>query len=467
METTMGTIEKLCPTYHCSTDSSNLPSWQQHSSSRRSLVVWLQRLCFLVVGFLGGRLVWTPLNFDVTFRNADGDSHHPLLAENHNEDVYDISSVQSFTYEQPIIPKQEPHDPPKQELLLTVPFYIYPELIMLNATIENQTLLEISRLPGRSRKHDDDLMFLLAALRHPMRTRDPFQAKLFVVPFLASFICSSIIYQTEPVCFNGMCGKQLIEFTNQVLDKSPFFLANNRRRPNKGNNHILTNTYFRWFDRRIGGRFDFRNLYVCHWIQFGEGAKQNGPRRLRFNAMYVGSPCNIASEAKTHDLAFVANLQRSPKRPMLCEWISGSRYRMEFCGEGPQCPTLARAKLGFHVAGDSISSQRLFDTLLSRSIPVFTEPIQYAVTQSWIDWDKISYFADLSSSNKTRFLADLDRILQNASLLEKKRQQVLANRRLFDWHTLVPFDTYMYMLQAYLYPHHRHNSSPYSALLLD
>jgi hypothetical protein len=208
-------------------------------------------------------------------------------------------------------------------------------------------------------------------------------------------------------------------------------------------------------------------LHHCNWIQFGEGAKKNAPRRLRFNAMYVGFPCDIVSEAKTLDFAFVATLHRSPKRGALCEWISSSarRYSMEFCGKGAQCPTLARAKLGFHVQGDSISSQRPFDTLLSGSIPVFTEQVQYAVTQSWIDWDKISYFADLT--NKGKFLADLDRILQDTELLEEKRQNVLANRRLFDWDTLVPFDTYMYMLQAYLFPQHRHNSSVYSALLID
>ena len=51
-------------------------------------------------------------------------------------------------------------------------------------------------------------------------------------------------------------------------------------------------------------------------------------------------------------------------RRNVCKWASG-RYSMDICGEGSQCPALGQARLGFHVRGDSISANRLFDTLLS------------------------------------------------------------------------------------------------------
>lgn len=173
--------------------------------------------------------------------------------------------------------------------------------------------------------------------------------------------------------------------------------------------------------------------------------------------MYVGRGCPLVQN-KTHNAALVASFN-SVERKRLCELLSD---QMEFCGQGPQCPTLARAILGFHVVGDSLTSQRLFDVLLSGTIPVFTHHLQYGATQSWILWDKLSYFADIS--NATLFLSQVRDILKDTELLQWKQQQVLQNRRLFDWDSLVPFDTYMYMLQASVYPYLRHNSSVYSAL---
>jgi hypothetical protein len=63
-------------------------------------------------------------------------------------------------------------------LLLSVPFYVYDELDWSNMTIGGNP---VSAVTG---KHTNDYWFLQTSLRHPMRTRDPAQAKLFVVPIL-------------------------------------------------------------------------------------------------------------------------------------------------------------------------------------------------------------------------------------------------------------------------------------------
>ncbi len=68
--------------------------------------------------------------------------------------------------------------------------------------------------------------------------------------------------------------------------------------------------------------------------------------------------------------------------------------------------------------------------------------------------------------NQTLFHMELDSILEDVELLKKKTQLVLDNRDLFDWNTIIPFDTYMYMFQAHIYPETRVNSSKYSALIM-
>ena len=141
---------------------------------------------------------------------------------------------------------------------------------------------------------------------------------------------------------------------------------------------------------------------------------------------------------------------------------------MKACGEGTQCPALANAKLGFHVRGDTFGANRLLDTLLSGTVPIFTFKEQYDVLPDWFDWDKVSYFANVSS--KESFLADVDKIMGDKKTYQEKLKQVLANRDLFDWETPIPFDTYMYMLSLHLWPELVSSgpkaSSPYSALVL-
>jgi hypothetical protein len=151
---------------------------------------------------------------------------------------------------------------------------------------------------------------------------------------------------------------------------------------------------------------------------------------------------------------------------------------MTACGPGPQCPALSNARYGFHVPGDTYGSNRLIDTLLSGTVPIFTVPEQYNVIPDWIDWTSLSYFANVSS-NQATFLTDIDDILADTNGYKEKKRNVVLNQDLFDWKTIIPFDTYMYMLSVHLWPElemerRRNNnnnsnvsvSSPYTALIL-
>ena len=68
--------------------------------------------------------------------------------------------------------------------VLDVPFYVYEDLAWEDATVDGVPIHEsvVRHHLTDNNKHTDDYWFMLAALRHPMRTLDPADAKLFVVP---------------------------------------------------------------------------------------------------------------------------------------------------------------------------------------------------------------------------------------------------------------------------------------------
>lgn len=145
---------------------------------------------------------------------------------------------------------------------------------------------------------------------------------------------------------------------------------------------------------------------------------------------------------------------------MICSWLNkyNETFRMEFCGHGSMCPTLANAKFGFHVRGDSHGSGRLFDTILSGTVPIFTLKKQYHILPQWFQWEKISYFIDMKLVNETEFVKELQIIISDSRTYSEKHYLVMKNRHYFDWRSLYPFDTYMYMLQSALYPETRHQA---------
>jgi hypothetical protein len=365
--------------------------------------------------------------------------------------------------------QHQPHK--KEDYLLNVPFYIYPELDMLDeVTVGNKTLLHESVAGGHSifgahPKHADDYYFIKAAKQHPMRTFNPADAKLFVVSLPANHIVWSVMYNIKPVCWKNMCGKELLKYTDQILHNSTWF------QKSKGRDHIAPFGIWGWDHKNVKGKHLYKNYAQCNFMGFGEdNTRINSKDRLKFNNMYVGMACPPTSSL--YDFAMVATLkpkdERYKSRQDICNWMQKPQHQgnhtWSVCGKGSQCPALAQSRFGFHVRGDSFGANRLFDTILSGTVPIFTMKQQYVINAEWFDWDKISYFADVN--NQTSFLESMQRIMNDPKGYEMRQRNVLLNRDLFDWTTAIPFDTYMYMLQAHLWPETRQNRTRFTALKL-
>ena len=375
---------------------------------------------------------------------------------------------------------QTPHP-----LLLSVPFYIYEELLWdpAQSRLGNSTLQELANA-GTLGKHSNDYWFIQAALHHPLRTLHPKDAKLFVIPTLTNSRYMKVYDKSKTLCIvyepstkqeaskkeqtTKRCDKSIFTHAAQVLERSPYFTD--------GHDHILTASHFRIAKQPsfLPSLFVKNVLRQVHQIVFENRNSTNLPDRLSFPSYLVGTPC--ATETKTTaDLALIASLKphddRFRDRSNICAWISSSsssNIRMPVCGAGDQCPSLAQSKYGFHVRGDTWGSQRLMDTLLSGTVPIFTSVNQYLVQPSWIDWTQLSELVNVSS--KVVLLQDVHRILRDTTRYHQLIQNIHQHRHLFDWTTLYPFDTYMYMLQAHLYPETKHDpekdKNPYTALRL-
>jgi hypothetical protein len=323
----------------------------------------------------------------------------------------------------------------------------------------------------------------MASLKHPMRTKDPSQAKLFVVPILMNYFDEKAVHlRTHNLCFRGLCNKKLLESAGHTLNSSVWF----QRYPER---HIVTTSHYAyarqwWQDRKPKIIRD--TLYQMNAITFENLPTNVSPERRHFASYLVGGGCqnlgvvvDNTTTTKLYDLAMIAGFKPEIEdRQKVCDWIRNgptNNWSMPICGKGDMCPTLAQAKLGFHVRGDTFGSQRLMDTILSGTVPIFTRIEQYGIQPPWINWTKLSYFINLdNTSTPEEFQKSLHHILghddeqQQQGGLQQRHQAVLENRKLFDWTTLFPFDTYMYMLQAHLYPETRHasSSSRWSALIL-
>jgi hypothetical protein len=354
------------------------------------------------------------------------------------------------------------------DLILNVPFYVYDELLWFeNITLslhkrgQDVTLLydvdDIYHAVGY--KHSTDMHFARAALSHPMRTLDPAQAKLFVVPILLNVLSSlgfwngtfcyrpsQPYYNVSNTAISPLCDLQLSQRADEFLTQSKWFQRH------QGKDHILVMSH--WNALPVPKTSSLRS---CHNIGF-EDQKFSNANRYSFPDLYVGTPC-AATAQKEHDFVMVAKISSSRdfvSRRHICNWMwqrntnSQQSYKMPICGPGKQCPALARSRFGFHVRGDTYGANRLMDTLLSHTVPIFTMKQQYRILPEWIDWRKVSYFA--SVANEKAFLSDIETIVSDEPLYQAKHKNVVANVDLFDWTTLVPFDTYLYMLSYKLWP---------------
>ncbi|KAL3936609.1 MAG: hypothetical protein SGBAC_008113, partial [Bacillariaceae sp.] len=401
-------------------------------------------------------------------------------------------------------------DPP--ELLLSVPFYMYEECSWLNShwikeNGNNETVEHWNTKTSEDGhpfyfKHADDYWFLRNAMKHPMRTSNTTEAKLFFVPTLLNQFDWSLRKGKRSICVNKDCKYDLIQSTQQCLNASEAFSLYPER-------HVIVRSYFAptwkgWdirkqpSEKQPGLRESYRNFFlemvpkmqavVYEGKDFVEEATHQVPRLGRhvLPAYHVGSPClNSPSNKKTLDIAMIATMKHIyDGRNNLCKWLKGNQNVKSFCGKGERCPALADAKFGFHVSGDTFGSQRLMDVLVSGTVPIFSHLDQYTIQGDWIDWDQLSYYIPLhndttaySEDPVTRFSMTensveavfngrLQRVLDDEEGYRKRHDAVIDHMEFFDMTTIYPFDTYMYLFQAELYPETRHSQSRWSALRL-
>ncbi|CAJ1959719.1 unnamed protein product [Cylindrotheca closterium] len=407
--------------------------------------------------------------------------------------------------------KEDTSDPP--EVLLSVPFYVYEEWSWLNSywikengnneTVEHWSTKTSDDGHPYYNKHGDDFWFLRNAMKHPMRTTDISTAKLFFVPTLLNQFDWSLRRGKRNICFNKDCCKyDLIQRTQQYLNASEAF----RLYPER---HVIVRSYFtptwkNWDVRKqpSEGLVELRESYRSFFFEmvpkmqaivfegkdFADTATHQVPRLGRhiLPTYYVGSPClGSPSNKKTLDIAMIATMKGIyDGRKNLCRWLNGNPNVKSICGKGERCPALADAKFGFHVAGDTFGSQRLMDVLLSGTVPIFSHLDQYTIQGDWIDWDQLSYYIPLhndttaySEDPVTRFSMTnnsvekvfnerLRRVLDDEEGYRKRQKAVIDHLEFFDMRTIYPFDTYMYLFQAELYPETRHTRSRWSALIM-
>ena len=298
----------------------------------------------------------------------------------------------------------------RTDWLLSVPFYIYEELLMDDAIFRNGTtdlvLLDdayamttnntanvslvdfmMHQASGTfKREHFNDYYFVKSALSHPMRTKDQEQAKLFLIPILGTqlqWMDNYLEGEGFSLCWKGICGaKQIFSYVNDYLGNSKWFQQMD------GRNHIFVNGM--WGRPLSAGKKNLKRCNVIHWSQpTGMKSTPNDPDRLLFPVQYVARGCQPTNH-KLYDASLFANMPskatykgmgvRFNPRKNLCKWMKNdallmqsTNYTAGHCGGGKnQCPGLAASRFGFHVRGDTIGASRLFHTILSGTVCHFS-----------------------------------------------------------------------------------------------
>lgn len=245
-------------------------------------------------------------------------------------------------------------------------------------------------------------------------------------------------------CFDQKDDFALFETVNTALGESEYF-----RRLN-GTDHLVVLSHF--YARKLPPQYT--NLYKCNTLGFEDEIPESARPfdRLRSPGFYIGNPCPAVDE-KTHDFALIAtfkhnqtNVWKSQKRAFqsradVCEWLGPDR-RVSKCGPGDQCPALAQARYGFHVRGDTWGSNRLMDTIMSRSVPIFTAQEQYDILPTFYPWRNVSYFVDVS--NKESFTKGIEDLLNRPeSEYEEKLRLIEENMHLLNHTQQFQFDGHM------------------------
>lgn len=347
-------------------------------------------------------------------------------------------------------------------LELRVPFYIYetPELNWSNATLDGKPYIPPEPTSvGAEGKHSDDFYLLQGALNHPMRTFEPERAQLFFVPTLLNSVLQLVAQwrnRRGKFCTHGRqnCFLKRDQFhlftqVNKSLSESPWF------RRSDGKDHLIVASH--WHSRTLGS--DLSAIHMCNSLIFEDEVPKAAKSfdRYRMPSFYIGKACPL--QQKTKDFAMIASLKhddptattltkaRFRSRKDICDWLSQkTKHREVFsvgvCGRGKQCPALARAKYGFHVRGDTWGSNRLMDTMLSHSVPLFTSHEQYKILPPFFPWREVSYLVNISSKDK--FLESINHILSRPqSEYLEKIQVIKDNIHILDHKRPYQFDLHM------------------------
>ena len=276
--------------------------------------------------------------------------------------------------------------------------------------------------------------------------KDPSQAKLFIVDSLINTMnlvksfrlgscCADFVAHDEP---QNMCGRELLHAYDKALGKALWFQRYG------GADHVLVASHFG--TGKMLGTGGFRALTRMNRIAFESNHvhafDDDFGDRVWIASTYVGFKCD--SQPKQYDTAFIGTMDShlGYKRPTfqlrrsICEWLQRNEdlVSVAHCGKGDQCPHLAQARLGFHVRGDTLGSNRLIDTLLSETVAVMTAADQYNIMPPMIPFEQMTVFVDGFKYQEKEFVDRVRDILDNGEY--ERVQKFNRDRRIstfLDW----------------------------------
>jgi hypothetical protein len=153
------------------------------------------------------------------------------------------------------------------KLELQVPFFVYDnDLNWINATFDGLPFPYRAFSISTYKKHSDDYWLLLAALKHPMRTHNAEEARLFFVPTLLNVVSVMVANEESrklcvgprKKCFESRQKKfEPFEYVDNLLRMSPYF------QNSKGADHVIVASHF---TSRIFA--DLPNIQKCHHFIF-------------------------------------------------------------------------------------------------------------------------------------------------------------------------------------------------------
>eukprot|EP00980_Cylindrotheca_fusiformis_P030645 scaffold25164_cov103-Cylindrotheca_fusiformis.AAC.1 len=241
-----------------------------------------------------------------------------------------LQPLRSFV-DEPAAPEAPAEESKPPDLLLSVPFYVYEDLAWVNATFGGRPVGDIARVVGKRGvrfKHGDDYWFMEASLKHPMRTRNMDEAKLFFVPTLLNFFDYKEWMKNDKLCWQDMCDFELLNYTHHRLAESKAF----QKFPNR---HIIVRSFYSahmgyWHDklsRNDAFRLfleDFRKMNAV--VYEGKDRFPDPIHRITKTKYTVGTPCDLVQE-KRYDVAMIASMKNKASfndRRNICKWLKNA-----------------------------------------------------------------------------------------------------------------------------------------------